>query len=188
MFPSCSKIGGKLKIAGANFYYSRGMFVESIGSYVEALNYPDVEAYAEYGLGSAYLALEQNDAALVRFNAAEEKALADGNRELLYRIRYNSGVARFKSGDLPGAAADFKHALESDSGRVAAKLNLELCMLSLLMQRESAVVRVTQKGSVTEDSERRKREILFNFIRQKETDKWKSYEWSGESTDTGPDY
>ncbi|GMO36542.1 MAG: hypothetical protein Ta2F_12500 [Termitinemataceae bacterium] len=187
-FYSCLQTNGKLKVALGNFYYSRGMYVEAASAYFDALDYSAEAAYAEYALGCAYLAMEQSDAALERFSSAEEKALREDKKELIYRIRYNSGVVRFKSGEMLQAAEKFKGALEADGSRMNAKLNLELSVLSLLRQQETAHVRTTQQGYVNEDENRRKREILFEYVRKKETDKWKSWEWSGETNENTPDY
>ncbi|GMO24559.1 MAG: hypothetical protein Ta2B_03980 [Termitinemataceae bacterium] len=188
LFSSCSAAQGKLKLAVGNFYFSRGMYVDAIGAYIETLNYPEETSYAEYALGCSYLAMGQNEAALARFQSSEEKAVREDKKELVYRARYNSGVVRFKAGDMLGAANDFKRALTADGTRMSAKINLELSTLSLLRQNENAQVRTTLQGSVTEDDQRQKREILFNYIRSKETDKWKSWEWSGENNDNTPDY
>jgi Ca-activated chloride channel family protein len=188
IFYSCAQADGKLKMALGNFYYSRGLYVEAASAYFDALDYNSEAAYAEYALGCAYLAMEQSDAALERFQSAEKKAVQDDKKELIYRIRYNSGVVRFKSGDMAGAAESFKSALEADGSRMNAKLNLELSVLSLLRQQETAHVRTTQQGYVNEDNNRRKREILFEYVRKKETDKWKSWEWSGETNENTPDY
>ncbi|GMO49986.1 MAG: hypothetical protein Ta2G_07270 [Termitinemataceae bacterium] len=184
----CSEAKGKMKLVLGNFYFSRGMYIEAVGAYLEAVNYESEASYAEYALGCSYLAMEQSEAALSRFQNAEKKAVLEEKKELIYRIRYNCGVVRFKTGDMLGAATDFKRALIADGSRMSAKLNLELSTLSLLRQNESAEVRTTQKGSVTNDDDRRKREILFNYVRQKETDKWKSWEWSGETDDSTQDY
>jgi Ca-activated chloride channel family protein len=132
--------------------------------------------------------LEQDEAALDRFREAEKNASVEENRELIYRSRYNSGIIRFTNGDFQGAAADFKRALEVDGSRVDAKLNFELSMLSLTQKKESAQVRTTQKGSVTGNDSRRKSEILFNFVRQKESNRWKSWDFTGETDTDGPDY
>ncbi|GHV22168.1 hypothetical protein FACS189494_08630 [Spirochaetia bacterium] len=184
---SCSGAAGKLKLAEGNFHYSRGKFVEAISAYMTCLQYKETASYAQYALGSTYLAMEQSEPALARFAAAEMSAGID-NRELLYRIRYNTGIVRFKSGDFIGAANDFKRALEADSSRLQAKINLELSVLSLMRKNESAQIRTTEKGSIEEETQRRKREILFNYVREKETNKWKSWEWTGETNNEGPDY
>jgi Tfp pilus assembly protein PilF len=130
----------------------------------------------------------QDEAALARFSEAEENASVEANRELVYRSRYNSGIISFTNGDFEEAALDFKRALEVDGSRIDAKLNFELSMLSLMQEKESAHVRTTQKGSVTENDNRRKSEILFNFVRQKESNRWKSWDFAGETGTDGPDY
>jgi Ca-activated chloride channel family protein len=164
------------------------MYAQAAGAYIEAMNDSKTAPYAAYLLGSAYFAMEQDEAALARFGEAENNALMQENRELIYRSRYNSGIVRFKNGDFTGAALDFKRAMEADNTRIDAKLNFELSMLSLMQKKESAHVRTTQKGSVSEDERRRKSEILFNYVRQKESDRWKSWDFTGETDVSGEDY
>jgi Ca-activated chloride channel family protein len=185
---SCAPVRSRMKLVQGNVYFSRGMYAEAVGLYIEAADDPAIAPYAAYSLGVAYAAMEQDDAALARFGAAEKSVLPEANRELVYRSRYNSGIVRFTNGDFEGAADDFKRALEVDGSRVDAKLNFELSILSMRRKREEAQVRTTQKGSVTENDERRKSEILFNFVRQKESNRWKSWDFSGETDWEGPDY
>jgi tetratricopeptide (TPR) repeat protein len=128
----------------------------------------------------------QNEAALGRYAEAEKNA--PKNRELVYRSRYNSGVVRFTGGDFEAAAADFRRALEADGSRIDAKVNFELSLLQLLRKKEEAQVRTTRKGSSNEDERRIRNEILFNFARQKEADRWKSWDFTVESEESGPDY
>jgi tetratricopeptide (TPR) repeat protein len=185
---SCAPEMAKIKLIEGNIYFSRGNYAEAAAAYIEALKDPKTAPYAAYSLGSAYAATGQDEAALARFGEAEENASARENRELIYRSRYNSGVVRFTNGDFAGAAADFRRALEADGARIDAKLNFELSMLSLMRKNENAQVRTTQKGSVNEDDSRRKSEVLFNFVRQKESNRWKSWDFSGETNNSGPDY
>jgi tetratricopeptide (TPR) repeat protein len=184
---SCAPELAKLKLIEGNVYFSRGKYAESAGAYMDALEDARTAPYAAYLLGSAYAAMGQDEAALARFDEAENVPARE-NRELIYRSRYNSGVVRFTNGDFAGAAADFKRALEVDGARIEAKLNFELSTLSLMREKENAQVRTTQKGSVGEDDRRRESEILFNFVRQKEAERWKSWEFTGETNDSGPDY
>ena len=185
---SCAPVRSRLKLVQGNIRFSQGMYAESAGFYMEAMDDPATAPYAAYSLGAVYLAMEQDDAALARFSEAEKNASVEENRELIYRSRYNSGIIRFTNGDFEEAASDFKRALEVDGSRVDAKLNFELSMLSLMRKNESAHVRTTQKGSVTEDDARRKSEILFNFVRKKESNRWKSWDFAGETEMDGPDY
>jgi tetratricopeptide (TPR) repeat protein len=185
---SCAPELAKLKLVEGNVYFSRGKYAEAAGAYMAALEDAKTAPYAAYLLGSAYAAMGQDEAALARFDEAEKNVPARENRELIYRSRYNSGVIRFTNGDFAGAAADFKRALEVDGARIEAKLNFELSTLSLMRKKENAQVRTTQKGSVSEDDRRRQSEILFNFVRQKEAERWKSWEFTGETNNSGLDY
>jgi tetratricopeptide (TPR) repeat protein len=164
------------------------LYAQAAGAYIEAMKDAKTAPYAAYALGSAYLAMGQDEAALARFDEAEKNALMRENRELIYRSRYNSGIIRFKNDDFSGAAADFKRAIEADNARIDAKLNFELSLLSLMRKKENAHVRTTQKGSVREDDRRRKSEILFNYVREKEGEHWKSWDFSGETDVSGDDY
>ena len=185
---SCSReTAGKLTLLRGNLLCARGMYTEAILAYLEALEYDETAPYAEYGLGSACLALDEEAAALQRFAAAEERLAGmprEDHRELVYRINYNRGVVRFHAGDFSAAAEEFRAALETDGSRIEAKRNLELSLLSMTGQSSGAAaapglnVQEEQGGSKT----------LFDYIRRKEQDQWKSREWSGDADFTGPDY
>jgi Ca-activated chloride channel family protein len=178
---------GKLTLLRGNFFNAQGMYTEAILSYLEALKFPETAPYAEYGLASVYLSLDEGAAALQHFAAAEEgltNLLRDDHRELIYRIYYNRGVVRFHAGDFSAAADQFRTALETDSSRIEAKRNLELSLLSMSHQSSSAAsslsldTREQQKGP----------QVLFDYIRRKEQDQWKSREWTEDTDSTGPDY
>jgi Ca-activated chloride channel family protein len=163
------------------------MYTEAMLAYLEALEYEDAAPYAEYGLGSVCLALDEQAAALRHFAAAEEKLtdmLRENHRELIYRINYNRGVVCFHAGDFAAAADQFRVALETDSGRIEAKRNLELSLLSMASQSPGAASSL----SLSNDEEDGGSKALFEYIRRKEQDQWKSREWSGEADFTGPDY
>jgi Ca-activated chloride channel family protein len=196
---SCSRIPGRLLVMEGNFFSRRGMMTEAIGSYLRAREYAEALPYAEYGLGSVYAALDEGTLALDRF-AASGEALSDlsgirenpaEHRELWYRIRYNTGVVLFGGGDFAGAAAAFRAALEIDGGRVDAKRNLELSLLSLAAGgggmgtgRPDSDRRGAGQGGSDEDA----REILFEYLRRKERNQWQSREWTDEEASSEPDY
>jgi Ca-activated chloride channel family protein len=164
------------------------MYTEAISSYLEALRFPETAPYAEYGLGSVYLSLGEDEAALQRFAAADDALRGfspEDHRELIYRIHYNNGVVRFQGSDFTGAAAQFREALETDSGRIEAKRNLELSLLFFSRQNAAAAassppadIRESQDGP----------EVLFDYLRRKEQDQWKSREWLEDTVPSGPDY
>jgi Ca-activated chloride channel family protein len=182
LYQSCAPAAGKLLVMEGNFYYSQGRYDEAVSAYLRARQHPEALPYAEYGLGTVYAALEEMPAALVRYQAAGAALRmfpAEGHRELGYRIPYNRGVALFWEGDYEGAVEAFREALEADGGRIEAKRNLELALLSLSLERERKTL---GEGEGLDPSE-----ILFRYLDLKEQDQWKSREWE-EPPSSGPDY
>jgi Ca-activated chloride channel family protein len=187
---SCSRASltaGKLMLLRGNFLSAQGMHTEAILAYLEALDYAETAPYAEYALGSVYLSLDEDAAALRRFAAAEERLAGmprEDHRELIFRINYNRGVVRFHAGDFAAAADQFRAALETDGSRREAKRNLELSLLSLAGQGSDAS---PSRGAKLREEEGGSR-ALFDYIRRKEQDQWRSREWSGDDDFAGPDY
>jgi len=179
IFTSCSK--GKLLLIEANYLTSHGRYDEALVSYLKALNYEDSSPYAEYGLGLTFYSLDERKAALKRYENSQKKLeiFRDGeHRELRYRNHYNSGIILFEEGDFHSAAAAFREALRADPGKVEAKRNLELSLMSITME----------KSSEQREGRQETKEILFEFLQEQEQQQWKSREWSAEEKFTGPDY
>jgi len=177
IFTSCSK--GKLLLIEANYLNSRARYDEAIIPYLKALNYDDSSPYAEYGLGLAFYSLDEGKAALKRYENSQKMLEPFSNnehRELRYRNHYNSGIIFFEEGDFHSAAAAFREALRADPGRIEAKRNLELSLMSITMDKD------------TEERETRRREILFDYLQEQEQQHWESREWAAEERFTGPDY
>ena len=184
LFPSCSFVASRLAMLEGGAYASRGLNREALAAYLRASADPSASPYAQFALGCVYLELGEIDSAIARFGEAEAKSAAllpDG--ELTYRARYNGGVASFRAGDIAAAAEQFKRALETDGSRKEAKRNLELCQ-RLLSRRKSAASSAAPAGT---SGSAAKPNALFDFIREKEGDRWKSREWKAESS-TSPDY
>ena len=191
LFSSCRGTQGKLIIMEANFLNSRGYYNEAISAYLRALQYEEAAPYAEYGLASAFFALEESDSALDRYleaeNALEQR---EGHNELRYRIHYNRGIIYFEKGAYNEAAQAFREALKVDSSRIEAKRNLELSILtdtwrSPPAQVYSSEVQDNAPDKVQEDSGS---QVLFEYLRAKEQEQWKSREWLEESDLIGLDY
>jgi Ca-activated chloride channel family protein len=179
IFTSCSR--GKLLLIEANYLNSRGRYDEAIVPYLKALNYEDSSPYAEYGLGLTFYSLDERKAALKRYENSQKKLeiSRDGeHRELRYRNHYNTGIILFEEGDFHSAAAAFREALRADPGKVEAKRNLELSLMSITME----------KNSENREGRQETKEILFDFLQEREQQQWKSREWSAEEKFTGPDY
>ncbi|MDR1788482.1 MAG: tetratricopeptide repeat protein [Treponema sp.] len=181
---ACKGAEGKLLAVEGAWYQSLGFPTRAIGAYLRAREYPEVSAYAEFGLGAVYQALGEHRAALARYQSAEEGALRAGHPELLYRVRYNRGIALFSGGDYEGAAAAFRGALEAESSRIDAKRNLELSLL-----RQDALLSAARAaGQARVDDEGDGASALFNYLRTKEEEQWKNQDWDAGGGYTGPDY
>jgi len=191
LFSSCSETQGKLLIMEANFLNTRGYYTEAISAYLRALQYKEAVPYAEYGLASAFFALEESDAALDRYLEAENalELLGDAHNELKFRIHYNRGIIYFEKGEYNEAALAFREALKIDSGRIEAKRNLELSLLTDTWRSPSAPV-YSPEGADSPDNvqDEGSSQVLFDYLRAKEQEQWKSREWVEEITPNGLDY
>jgi Ca-activated chloride channel homolog len=179
-FTSCSE--GKLLLLQANYLNVLGRYDEAVTPYLKALNYEKSAPYAEYGLGLTFYQLDEGKAALNRYKDSHkllEKYPSNEHRELRFRNHYNSGVIYFEEGDYRSAADSFKDALRTDPRRLDAKRNLELSLMSISME--------TNAESRTGNREE-SREVLFEYLKQHEQQKWKSKEWTPEENYSGPDY
>jgi len=189
---SCDALEGKLKIIQGNFFFSRAMYNEAISAYMAAQNDPDAAPYAAFALGTVYLVLEQDDAALARFNQAGAApgafAGTEAGRRLLYNIAYNKGIIMFQKGNFAAACGNFRTALSIKNSAIGAKRNLELSLLALYMKNKSPDIQERGLGAVAEDKDNMLPEIIFDFVRRKEVDNWKSLEWAGPEDEQTPDY
>jgi Ca-activated chloride channel family protein len=182
----CSDTSGKLLIIQANFLNSQGRYSEAITAYLKALEHEEAAPYAEYGMGSVYYTMGEEKAALNRFSRALhllDTLPPDINRELRYRILYNTGVVLFGGGDFSGAAASFREALRTDGGKVEAKRNLELSVKSHTRRQASG----GGNNSGQNESRSESMVILTDYVKSKELNQWRSRTWQEEET-TGPDY
>jgi Ca-activated chloride channel family protein len=188
LFSSCAKTQGKLLIMEANFLYSRGFYTEAILSYMKALKYEDAAPYAEYGLASVFFVMDESDASLERYKEAElslERRQED-HPELRYRIHYNRGIIYFEKGDYGEATKAFREALKVDGSRIDAKRNLELSLLT--GTRSNKGPPAFSRGDAENSLENSGSAVLFEYIREKEQEQWKSREWMVESDPFGLDY
>ncbi|MCL2806084.1 MAG: VWA domain-containing protein [Treponema sp.] len=180
IFSSCTE--GKMLLLEANYLSSRGRHDEAVAPYLKALNHADAAPYAEYGLGLAFYSLDELETALTRYGNSQIllKPLAGNeHRELRYRNHYNSGIIHFEEGDYHSAADAFRDALRTDPRRLDAKRNLELSLISITME---------ANAQNRTDGRQEQKEILFEFLRLEEQQKWRSREWAPEEQYLGPDY
>jgi Ca-activated chloride channel family protein len=165
------------------------LFTEAIASYLKALNHDEAVPYAEYGLAYVFSALDEGEAALDRYIEAEKFLLlnSEDHPELRFRIHYNMGIIYFENENYTEAINSFKEALKVDGSRIEAKRNLELSLLSI------ARSNLPQGTSPQEAEDGRQGSgggstVIFEYLKDKEQEQWKSREWTGENSYSGPDY
>jgi Ca-activated chloride channel family protein len=188
---SCDNTHGKLLVMEGNFFTARGLYTEAISSYLNAMDYKDAAPYAEFGLGTAYFALDEGSAALERYIAADlgiPELNREGHGELAYRVKYNMGIIYFEKGEYVEAARAVREALKIDSGRIEAKRNLELSLLTF--NRTNVPQATSPEGSSenVREGTGSSSSVLFEYLKQKEQEQWKSREWTSEDDHSGPDY
>jgi len=181
---SCDRNLARLVLLEANYLSAQGSQREAVAAYSRVSGRGLFDAYADYGLGVVYLSLGEIEPALGRFSAALQEADGGGpggsDRELVYRARYNAGLARYRSGQYSQAAEEFRRALEADGAKPAAKRNLELS-LRALNRTAAPAASASPLGTRKAGPEPK---ALFDFIREKEGDRWKSREWKAAAADT----
>ena len=176
---------GKLHLIEGAYYFSQSEYAHAISAYYRASTYQDSGPYGEYGLGVIYQHLDEGAAALDRYAAAGAalEGLPEGEHtELSYRINYNSGIAYFQAGDYDNAASSFRRALVVDNRRIEAKRNLELSLLSMNQGDQDS------PPPPASEPEEQDTLPLFEYIRQKEQDRWRSAEWIEDHYDPWLDY
>jgi Ca-activated chloride channel family protein len=180
---SCDAVRGGLLIMEGNFYSGRGMNEEAVSAFTQALSHERASLYAQYGIGTAYLNMNDTEDALEQFALVEKETKPNTHTELRYRNAYNTGVARFAEGDYAEAASAFRKALEANPSRFEAKRNLELSLRSLAEENSGAAQDADRDAAENPGSK-----AFFDYLREKEQEKWRSREWDEEGEEEGADY
>lgn len=126
--------------------------------------------YGLYGLSSAYLMQEENDAALEKIRELS----ADAPQEVRFSAWYNTGIIAHKKGDYESAAHAFREALLIDNTNVDAKINLELSLSQSSGSTKGGEQAINPVSETDHDSTRQ--DVIFSVIREDEQNKWKSPE------------
>ncbi|MBP5519925.1 MAG: VWA domain-containing protein [Treponema sp.] len=132
-------------------------------------------SYALYDLGTAYIMLGENSAAFEQFQAVPATA-PDSVR---YAAFYNAGVLAWRNSDFEEAQNYFRKALEIDSSKIEAKINLELSMQQIdgkSLQNQSQSIQANKEENASQDLEK----AVFKHIKENDQKQWKN----SESTET----
>ncbi|MBP5601288.1 MAG: VWA domain-containing protein [Treponema sp.] len=139
--------------------------------------------YALYDLGTAYSLLGEDEAAMEKYSELAE----DAPDTIRYGAYYNAGIIAHKNEDYEHAIEYFKKALEADSTRVDAKINLELSIQSVevnVQHNQSNAVPSTEDNTAdNHDMEK----AVFERIKENDQKQWKNSE-SNQSQSLADDY
>ena len=139
-------------------------------------------SYTLYDLGTAYSLLGEDEAAMEKLSQVP----ADAPVSVRYGAYYNAGVLAHKNEDYEHAVEYFKKALEVDSTRVDAKINLELSIQSVevnVQHSQSQAVPSAQDNSINQDLEK----AVFERIKENDQKQWKNSE-QNQSDSLADDY
>ncbi|AEJ20487.1 tetratricopeptide repeat protein [Gracilinema caldarium] len=165
--------------------------VQAIASYSQAIasTSPESRRYARYGLATVYADMGESRSAITLYDGIIHELSDEGlptkgpEKELMYRALYNRGLCLYGLEDFDGAVEAFRSALLIDGSRWNAKRNLELSLLAKTKKRGSAA----SAGAVSTIQQNLPNPVLFEYIRQKEIDRWKSQQ-SKSSEESSIDY
>jgi Ca-activated chloride channel family protein len=142
--------------------------------------------------GDETFSLEKDETGMRENDAVRGHEHNKRYRDIAFRIHYNAGIVYYNAGNIENAVRHFRLALLADPSRVEAKRNLELSLARLPDERSlgagSSMTAHRLSENNSRDAERKGNEVLFDFIQQKEEDRWKSWAWQGGETDSALDY
>lgn len=127
--------------------------------------------YALYDLGTAYSLLGEDESAMERFSEIPE----DAPDSVRYAAYYNAGIIAHKNENFDQAQRYFRKALEIDSTKIEAKINMELSMHQAeesAKQNESQAIPVQDEKEDLSDMEK----AVFQHIKENDLKQWKNSE------------
>ena len=121
---SCADSAVYLRVLEGNYAFSRGDYMTANLDYIRAEREMAHLPRIHYNVGNVYHALGESDAALEKWQRAENRE----DEELLYRIAFNRGVLYYERGNYQEAYRAFRRALKFSPDDVEAKVNLEYAL------------------------------------------------------------
>lgn len=125
--------------------------------------------YALFDLAASYAMQNEDEAAAKKYSEISSDAPAS----ILYGAFYNSGIVAYRNGNLEEAADLFRKALEIDSTKIEAKVNMEISVNQIEIksrQNESKLTATQEDNSEYNDEE----SSIFEHIKENDKNQWKS--------------
>ena len=180
IFSSCSS--ETVSILKGTISYQQKQYRHSVSCFMKASESAAADAdhlaqsYALYDLGTAYIMIGEDQAALEHFKSIAE----DAPDAVRYSAFYNAGVLAWRNSDFEEARDYFKKALEIDSSRMDAKINFELSMQQSQAkgkQNQSNQIQASQEEASPQNLE----QAVFQHIKENDQKQWKNSETSDSS-------
>lgn len=169
---SCGAGGAYVEVLKGNYHYQQGRFAEATLEYLTALEEETYPEWISYNLGNVYHALGEAEAAFEVWAAAGEAS----DRELRFRVLFNTGTLLYELGRYREAYDEFRKALRLDGTDIDAKINLELCLRKV--QALSGGSGASERSARAAQDERSEAARILEYIGRKE-----GYRWSAERDD-----
>ena len=186
IFTGCSTNTGN--ILSGTYSWHKKEYKHSISKFMDVVNNSyktnNQEAldYSLYDLGTAYLKVGEDKAALERFESVSPNA----QDKVKYSSFYNAGILSYKNGNYEDAKEYFKKALKIDNSQINAKINLELAA-----KMSSTEGKEQEKESIQASNEKNGdpdvENSVFEHVKENDKKQWKNSE-STEPQDLSNDY
>jgi len=180
IFTGCSS--ETANILKGTISYQQKQYRHSVSCFMEASESAAADSdrltqsYALYDLGTAYIMLGEDDAALEHFKSIAE----DAPDAVRYSAFYNAGILAWRNSDFEEARDYFRKALEIDSSKMDAKINFELSMQQSQAkgkQNQSNQIQASQEEASPQNLE----QAVFQHIKENDQKQWKNSETSDSS-------
>lgn len=129
--------------------------------------------YALYDLGTSYALLGEDESAMQRFSEIPD----DAPDSVRYSAYYNAGIIAHKNEKFDEAQQYFRKALEIDSTKIEAKVNMELSIqqsMESVRQNENQIIPTQEEKEDISEMEK----AVFKRIKENDLKQWKNSESS----------
>lgn len=172
-----------------NVFYKQNEFQKAAGEFFETYETAvsnqnqALTDYALYNISTAYFMTNEKEAALEKLQMISSEA----SPQVKFNAFFNAGVILYQKGDKQTAAEYFKEALKTDSSKIEAKINLELCQKQTeILSNESEAQMLPSSDSDFSDFNDLEKTV-FERIKENDTKQWKNSE-TIQTNDLSKDY
>jgi tetratricopeptide (TPR) repeat protein len=167
---SCTRGEAYLAVTRGNHAFSQGDYQEANSHYLHARELGIFADWVAYDLGTLYHALGEPEVAEVEWDIAA----ATESSSLLALVAYNYGVHLYELGRYNDAYMSFRKVLELNPDDVDAKLNLEYCLQKI--DSHSDTGEEVDDAGVSDGESGQEVQMILEYVKRKETLRWKSTE------------